>query len=77
MPDTVSHDRPSVMQAFSGLSSDEMEILAQADRFAQNEVYPLAQRMDDEEWWPAIVAKKEIINELGPMVSPVRFKCSL
>ncbi len=45
-------DRPSVMQAFTGLDNDEMEILAQADRFAQNELYPLAQRMDDEEWWP-------------------------
>ena len=45
-------ERPSVLQAFSGLSHDEMEILAQADRFAQAEMYPLAQRMDDEEWWP-------------------------
>ncbi len=53
MPDSTSHhDRPSVMEAFSGLNADEMEILAQADRFAQNEVYPLAQRMDNEEWWP-------------------------
>jgi isovaleryl-CoA dehydrogenase len=45
-------ERPSVLQAFSGLSTDEMELLAQADRFAQKELYPLAQRMDDEEWWP-------------------------
>src|SRR3546814_17894049 len=45
-------DRPSVMQAFSGLSNDEFEILGNADRFAQAELYPLAQRMDDEEWWP-------------------------
>jgi isovaleryl-CoA dehydrogenase len=44
--------RPSVREAFTGLSADESEILAQADRFAQNELYPLAQRMDDEEWWP-------------------------
>ncbi len=51
-------ERPSVMQAFTGLSSDEMEILAQADRFAQNEVYPLAQRMDDEEWWPTEIFPK-------------------
>ena len=49
---SASNDRPSVMEAFSGLSADEIEILAQADRFAQNEVYPLAQRMDDDEWWP-------------------------
>ncbi|HVT36206.1 MAG TPA: acyl-CoA dehydrogenase family protein [Nevskiaceae bacterium] len=53
----------SVMQAFSGLSSDEMDILAQADRFAQKEIYPLAQRMDDEEWWPTDIFPK--IGETG------------
>ena len=42
----------SISQAFSGLTNEEIEILAQADRFAQAEIYPLAQRMDDEEWWP-------------------------
>lgn len=53
MPDSPSAPNlPTVMEAFSGLSADEIEILAQADRFAQNEVYPLAQRMDNEEWWP-------------------------
>jgi isovaleryl-CoA dehydrogenase len=56
-------DRPSVMQAFTGLSQDEMEILFEADRFAQKELYPLAQRMDDEEWWPEDVFKK--IGETG------------
>jgi isovaleryl-CoA dehydrogenase len=54
----MSEPRPSVMQAFSGLSSDEMEILTQADHFAQNEMYPLAQRMDDDEWWPAEIFPK-------------------
>ncbi|PPE75718.1 acyl-CoA dehydrogenase [Solimonas fluminis] len=58
MADSTSSDRPSVLQAFSGLSHDEMEILAQADRFGQNELYPLAQRMDDEEWWPADIFPK-------------------
>ena len=29
-----------------------MEVLAQADRFAKAELYPLAQKMDDGEWWP-------------------------
>ncbi|HUS24050.1 MAG TPA: acyl-CoA dehydrogenase family protein [Candidatus Binatia bacterium] len=48
----------SVLQAFSGLSADEMEILATADRFAQAELYPLAQRMDDEEWWPQDIFPK-------------------
>ena len=56
-------DRPSVMQAFTGLSSEEMEILYEADRFAQKELYPLAQRMDDEEWWPEDVFRK--IGETG------------
>jgi isovaleryl-CoA dehydrogenase len=51
-------DRPSVMQAFTGLNTDEINILAQADRFAQKELYPLAQRMDDEEWWPEDVFRK-------------------
>lgn len=48
----MNPEHPSVMQAFTGLSADEMEILTQADRFAQAELYPLASRMDDEEWWP-------------------------
>jgi isovaleryl-CoA dehydrogenase len=55
-----SNERPSVLQAFTGLSTDEMEILNQADHFAQNEMYPLAQKMDDEEWWP-----KDIFPKIG------------
>jgi isovaleryl-CoA dehydrogenase len=58
MPDSPPLDRPSLMQAFTGLSRDEIEILAQADRFAQNEVYPLAPRMDNEEWWPEAIFPK-------------------
>ena len=60
MPDPAgpSTGRPSVVQAFTGLSTDEMEILANADRFAQAELYPLAQRMDDEEWWPPQIFPK-------------------
>jgi isovaleryl-CoA dehydrogenase len=42
----------SAGQVFSGLSDDETEVLDQADRFARAELYPLAQRMDNEEWWP-------------------------
>ena len=59
----MSPERPSVMQAFSGLSTEEMEILTQADRFAQAELYPLASRMDDEEWWPDAIFPK--IGETG------------
>jgi len=43
----------NVSQIFSGLSDDELTILTQADRFARAELYPLAKRMDDEEWWPS------------------------
>ncbi|MES2536319.1 MAG: acyl-CoA dehydrogenase family protein [Pseudomonadota bacterium] len=42
----------SASQIFSGLSNDEQEMLDQADRFARQELYPLSQRMDNEEWWP-------------------------
>ena len=63
MNDTRSTDRPSVVQAFSGLSTDEIEILANADHFAQAELYPLAPRMDDEEWWPPEIFPK--IGETG------------
>jgi isovaleryl-CoA dehydrogenase len=45
-------ERRSIAQVFSGLSDEEQGILDQADRFAQKELYPLAARMDDEEWWP-------------------------
>ena len=55
--------RPGVLQTFSGLSTDQMEILANADRFAQAELYPLAKRMDDEEWWPPEIFPK--IGETG------------
>ncbi len=53
-------DRQSVSQIFSGLSRDEQEVLDTADRFAQAEMYPLAQKMDDEEWWP-----KDIFPKIG------------
>jgi isovaleryl-CoA dehydrogenase len=42
----------SAAQIFSGLSDEEVFMLGQADRFARAELYPLAQRMDDDEWWP-------------------------
>jgi isovaleryl-CoA dehydrogenase len=48
----------SIHQVFTGLSNDEVEILDQADKFARNELYPLAQKMDDEEWWPTEIFPK-------------------
>ena len=35
-----------------GLTPDQVEILDQASSFAREELWPLQQRMDDEEWWP-------------------------
>ncbi|MFA5119737.1 acyl-CoA dehydrogenase family protein [Zavarzinia sp.] len=34
------------------LTPDQQEVLDQADRFAKSDLYPLAQKMDDEEYWP-------------------------
>ena len=58
MTSISSSERPSVLQAFSGLSNDEMEVLGNADHFAQNELYPLSKKMDDEEWWPTDIFPK-------------------
>jgi isovaleryl-CoA dehydrogenase len=52
-----------VMQVFSGLSADEQNILDTADRFAQSELYPLAEKMDHDEWWPPDAFRK--IGEVG------------
>ena len=42
------------------LSSDQQLMLDEADRFARNELYPLAAKMDDEEWWP-----ENVFEEIG------------
>ena len=34
------------------LDSDQQSILDQANKFSFNELYPLAEKMDKEEWWP-------------------------
>ncbi len=39
------------MPQFS-LTADQAALLGEADRFARNELYPLAEKMDNEEWWP-------------------------
>jgi isovaleryl-CoA dehydrogenase len=53
-------ERPDAIQAFTGLSRSEREILDEADRFAQRVFYPLARRMDEEEWWP-----EDVFAEIG------------
>jgi isovaleryl-CoA dehydrogenase len=42
------------------LSVEQQAMLDEADRFARNELYPLAVRMDDEEWWP-----EDVFNKIG------------
>ncbi len=42
------------------LNAEQREILDQADRYARQELYPLSERMDAEEWWP-----EEIFPQLG------------
>jgi isovaleryl-CoA dehydrogenase len=56
---------PSVANATYAfdLSPDQQEILDAADRFARNELYPLSERMDNEEWWPEDIFQK--IGEQG------------
>jgi isovaleryl-CoA dehydrogenase len=34
------------------LTDEQQALFDEADRFGRNELLPLAQRMDDEEWWP-------------------------
>ncbi|MBC7380933.1 MAG: acyl-CoA dehydrogenase family protein [Burkholderiaceae bacterium] len=53
----------SAMQRFAGLSNDEQGMLDEADRFARKELYPLSQRMDNEEWWPEDAFK--VIGKTG------------
>ena len=47
----LTGDGVSASSAFE-LNSDQRQMLDEADRFARNELYPLAERMDNEEWWP-------------------------
>ncbi len=45
------------------LDNDQQAILEQADRFSANELYPLAEKMDNEEWWPTEAFPK--LGEVG------------
>lgn len=55
-----THDPASV--AFE-LSHEQQTILDQADRYGRNELYPLAEKMDAEEWWPGDQFAK--LGEMG------------
>ena len=53
---TLAHGANRVGSAFA-LSPAQQEVLDTADKFAKRELYPLARRMDDEEWWPSDVMR--------------------
>ncbi|MCB1856156.1 MAG: acyl-CoA dehydrogenase family protein [Halieaceae bacterium] len=46
-----------------GLTDDQRALLDHADKFAREQLYPLAERMDKEEWWPPELMPK--LGELG------------
>ncbi|MBI2799776.1 MAG: acyl-CoA dehydrogenase family protein [Gammaproteobacteria bacterium] len=50
-------DAQTSANAFN-LTPDQQIILDEADKFSRKELYPLAPRMDDEEWWPPGVFEK-------------------
>lgn len=53
------------------LSPDQQSLLDHADRFAREQMYPLARKMDDDEWWPEdIMPKMGELGLLGVTVDP-------
>jgi isovaleryl-CoA dehydrogenase len=48
---------PNAVSMFD-LSDDQREMLDTADRYARKELYPIARRMDDEEYWPDDIFRK-------------------
>jgi len=55
------------------LDADQQMILDNADRFARNELYPLSERMDEEEWWPEDAFPKIGDNGLFGITVPEEF----
>ena len=45
------------------LNDDQQSILDQADRYSRAELYPLSEKMDNEEWWPTEAFPK--LGEVG------------
>lgn len=55
------------------LDADQQMILDNADRFARNELYPLSERMDNEEWWPEDAFPKIGENGLFGITIPEQY----
>lgn len=62
MSESTSPAGGSALNSFS-LNEDQQMMFDEADRFARNELYPLAEPMDNDEWWPEDVFKT--IGEAG------------
>ncbi len=62
---------PRIGAAAFALSEEQREILEQADNYARNELFPLQQRMDNEEWWPPhVMPALGRMGYLGVTVAP-------
>ncbi|TDG12426.1 isovaleryl-CoA dehydrogenase [Seongchinamella unica] len=54
-----------------GLSVDQRALIDHADKFAREQLYPLAAKMDEEEWWPRdLMPKLDELGFLGVTVDP-------
>ena len=53
------------------LNEEQRAVLENADRFGREQLYPLAQKMDDEEWWPQdIMPRMGELGFLGITIAP-------
>tara|TARA_B100001059_G_C17740741_1_gene531509 strand:+ start:49 stop:1227 length:1179 start_codon:yes stop_codon:yes gene_type:complete len=48
----------SLKESQFSLNEEQEAILEAADQFGEKELYPLAEKMDNEEWWPTGIFKK-------------------
>ncbi|AMO54891.1 isovaleryl-CoA dehydrogenase [Endozoicomonas montiporae] len=55
------NDTSNTRQAFS-LTADQQSLMDHADRFAREQLYPLCEKMDNEEWWP-----QDAFREMGKL----------
>ena len=54
-----------------GLNEDQQSLLDHADRFAREQLYPLSEKMDAEEWWPeSLFPQLGQLGMLGTTVDP-------
>lgn len=54
--------KPSTAQSQFSLTEEQSAILEAANQFGEQELYPLSEKMDNEEWWP-----KGLFKQMGDM----------